>query len=607
MSDIDLKINQLAVQGVPDRASELGQLFPEVMADGKIDVEKLKLLLGEAVEESPERYGLDWPGKREAMRLAQKQSTATLEPMDSESVAWDTTKNIIIEGDNLEVLKLLQKSYYGQVKLIYIDPPYNTGNDFVYNDDFAEPTESYLSRSGQADGEGFRTSSNRETSGRFHSDWLSMMHPRLLAARNLLAPDGVIFISISDRESHNLRLLVEEIFGPENFIADIAHRSRASVSSDKIISENHTHVLLLAKDKSQVEKRRSEFGLEPDLAGFEQGDPADPYKLVPVDGPGGAKKGNPFYEFLGVSGYWRFSKQRMQSMYDEGLIVRTTNGLQQKYFRSKAALGRKTDTTWWQDAGLTSNATKSLANLMGGKYFDNPKPVSLVRRMLKLWAREENDLILDFFAGSGTTGHAVMQQNVEDSGSRRYILVQLPEATGTPDFPKISDITRERVRRAGTAIKMEDNERANDLDIGFRAYKLAASNFKNWDAEVDSLFTEDLEAFVDNINTGASDAGIVHEIMLKAGLRLDTDLTAVEIAGAEVTLAEGGAVAVSANRHITQNFIDGLLALEPRVQQVFLLDAGFGENDSLKVNARHQFAARRSESDPDKDDALRTV
>lgn len=607
MSNQDLAINQLAADGIPDRAQELAQLFPEAMTDGKVDVEKLKLLLGEKVEDSQERYGLTWPGKRDAIRLAQKQSTATLAPMPEESVDWDSTKNLIIEGDNLEVLKLLQKSYYGKAKLIYIDPPYNTGNDFVYNDDFAEPTESYLRRSGDKDDEGLRTSLNKDSSGRFHSDWLSMMYPRLLTARNLLAPDGVMFVSISDKEAHNLRFILEETFGSDNFIADIAHRSRASVSSDKIISENHTHVFLVAKDRSVIDARRGDFGLSPELSGFVSGDASDPYKLVPVDGPGGAKKGNPYYEFMGVTGYWRFSESRMQEMYDQGLIVRTKTGLQQKYFRSKAERSRKTDTTWWADAGLTSNATKALGELLGGKYFDNPKPVSLIARMLELWVRGSEDLVLDFFAGSGTTAHAVLQKNFDDGGNRRFILVQLPEATDNPEFPKISDITRERVRRAGKKIKEDAGLTVGDLDTGFRAFKLSESNFKNWDAEAETLIAEDLEAFVNNINTNANGDGIVHEILLKAGIRLDTDLTAIKVAGQDVTLAAEGLIAVSANRNITQDFIDGLLALKPQVQQVYLLDSGFGDNDSLKVNARHQFAARRSDSDPDKDDALRTV
>ncbi|NVN00141.1 site-specific DNA-methyltransferase [Arthrobacter sp. SDTb3-6] len=258
------------------------------------------------------------------------------------------------------------------------------------------------------------------------------------------------------------------------------------------------------------------------------------------------------------------------------------------------------------EVGRTEHGNKELVALFGEKVFSFPKPSTLIQYFLKTMTSSES-VILDFFAGSGSTAHAVMQQNAEDGGNRRFILVQLPEATDNPEFPKISDITRERVRRAGTKIKAEVGLTGQDLDVGFRAFKLGASNFRNWDVETDTLLAEDLEAFVDNINTNADDDGIVYEILLKAGIRLDTDLQKVSIAGADVTLAMDGLVAVSANRAITQEFIDGVLALEPPVQQLYLLDSGFGDNDSLKVNARHQFAARRSDSDPDKDDALRTV
>ncbi|NVM99798.1 site-specific DNA-methyltransferase, partial [Arthrobacter sp. SDTb3-6] len=250
MSDHALKINQLAAEHMPDRVSELAQLFPEAMTDGRIDVEKLRLLLGEQVEDSQERYGLTWPGKRDAIRLAQKQSTATLEPMPGESVDWVTTKNVIIEGDNLEVLKLLQKSYYGKIKLIYIDPPYNTGNDFVYNDDFAEPTNAYLKRSGQTDNAGFRTSINRETSGRFHSDWLNMMYSRLTIARNILAEDGVLLMSLDDNELSNASLLLKEVFGESDFVTVLPWKSRTAKSDVPFgISVDHEWILICAKKK----------------------------------------------------------------------------------------------------------------------------------------------------------------------------------------------------------------------------------------------------------------------------------------------------------------------------------------------------------------------
>lgn len=620
MSDHDLKINQLAAEGILSRTAELAQLFPEVVTDGKVDVEKLRLLLGEAVENSQERYGLTWPGKRDAIRLAQKQSTATLEPMLDESVDWDTTKNVIIEGDNLEVLKLLQKSYYGKVKLIYIDPPYNTGNDFVYSDNFAEPTEGYLARSSQMDSSGFRTSNNKETSGRFHSDWLTMMYSRLVEARALLDVDGIIFISIDEIEMSKLRLLCDEIFGEGNHIADFVwHNKRGGGNDAKHVAVEHEYVVAYARDKAQLghlfvpyDPKYLNRYKESDDSGrffwdtFRRKSGKQYYAITCPDGTLLEKDeyGNPLS--------WLRSESRFLADLDTGEVrfVEYSDRWSVQ-FKQRLPEGKKPRTIFLEESilssqGTTSDGSSLMLELFGSNIFDNPKPVGLVEHLLS-FSMDPNAIVLDFFAGSGTSAHAVLKMNAEDGGNRRFILVQLPETTDNPEFPRISDITRERVRRAGTKIKEEAGLTAGDLDTGFRAFKLSASNFRNWDTELESLLAEDLEAFVDNINTNASDDGIVHEIMLKAGLRLDTDLTKASIAGADVTLAMEGMVAVSANRSITQEFIDGILALEPQVQQLYLLDSGFGDNDSLKVNARHQFAARRSDSDPDKDDALRTV
>lgn len=619
MSDVDLKINQLAAEGMPDRKAELTQLFPEAMTDGKIDVEKLKLLLGEAVEESPERYGLNWPGKREAMRLAQKQSTATLEPMEDESVDWDTTKNVIIEGDNLEVLKLLQKSYYGQVKLIYIDPPYNTGHKFTYPDKYEKPLEGYLQETGQLQG-GIRTRLNSDTNGRFHSDWLDLMYPRLVVAHSLLKADGVIFVSIDDDEVHNLRHLLDEIFGRENFYGNIVWEKKYSPANDaKRLSDVHDHILVY--QKSDAFKRNLLPRTAENNAPYkhDDGDGRGPYRTdnlsvrtysttydYPLQNPHTGKRFTP-----PQGRAWTTGPETMQSWISENRIYWGRDGEgapQLKRYLSEVQQGTVPTTLWrHSDVGHNDESRKEIKALFGTtSVFDTPKPTRLLRQIIRISTNPE-DLVIDFFAGSGTTADAVLQENAEDGGSRQFVLVQAAEKLGREGYATIADITRERVRRAGKKVAEAAGLSTQDLDTGFRAYKLAASNFKNWDADADSLLADDLEAFVDNINTGASDAGIVHEIMLKAGLRLDTDLRTVEIAGAAVTLAEKGAVAVSANKEITQDFIDGLLALEPQVQQVFLLDTGFGDNDSLKVNARHQFAARRSDSDPDKNDALRTV
>lgn len=618
MSDGAWKIQELASEGLPDRAAELGQLFPEAMTDGKLDIEKLKLLLGEVVDESPERYGLTWPGKRDAIRLAQKQSTATLKPMPAESVDFDTTKNVIVEGDNLEVLKLLQKSYYGGVKFIYIDPPYNTGNDFVYKDDFTEPTQAYLSRSGQVDGSGFKTNLNSEASGRYHSDWLSMMYPRLVTARNLLSKSGLIFISIDDNEVANLRLVCDEVFGAENFIASFIWRRRTG-SNDSLnnASTDHEYVICYGKSSESILngdiKDTSNYkNPDDDTRGpWTTGDltcnktkSQRPNLFYPITDPntGITYEANP-------NRVWAYEPGRMGELISAGQVLfpKNPNGTPMLKRFVKDLRSAVQPSSSLLDVRLNSQATKALRELFGGDHnFDFPKGVDLLERIVAMGSTPDC-IVLDFFAGSGTTAHAVMKLNAEDGGNRRFILVQLPEDTDNPEYPKISDVTRERVRRAGKKINEDHGEKAANLDIGFRAFRLAESNFRNWDSDTDTFLSEELDFYVDNINSGASDDDVVHEILLKAGVPLDVDLKKIQIAGENVYVAMEGLFVTSAARKINQELIDGLLALEPWPVQVVLLDAGFGDNDSLKLNARHQFASRRPESDPDKDNALRTV
>ena len=376
------------------------------------------------VDGNEERYQFTWPDKKKSVLLANAPINKTLRPCREESVDFDTTENLYIEGDNLEVLKLLQETYLGKIKMIYIDPPYNTGNDFVYEDDFASSEAEYIEQSGQYSDVGERLVQNTETNGRFHTDWLNMMFPRIRLARDLLVDDGVLFISIDDNEVANLTKMCDEIFGADNRIALICHKSRASVSNDKIISPNHNTVLFYAKNRLQLESNRKMIGLDPILDGFDldDNDGKGAYRLVPVDGPGGAKKGNPYYEFMGVEGYWRFSKDTMQQKFDEGLVVRKGNSLYQKYYKSTAERTRRTATTWWDDAGLMSSATSKLKALMGEATFDTPKPLELIDRMLRMITfSDDNSIVLDFFSGSATTAHAVMNYNAETGGSRKYI------------------------------------------------------------------------------------------------------------------------------------------------------------------------------------------
>lgn len=535
---------------------QLKALFPELITEGPngvaVNVDVLKALVGDqTATDAEEKYGLNWHGKRRARQLALTPSTGTLRPRPEESVAWDTTNNMMIEGDNLEVLKLLQKSYAGKVKLIYIDPPYNTGKDFVYPDNFQDNIKQYLELTGQVEN-GQKVSTNSEASGRFHTDWLNMMYPRLKLARNLLSDDGVIFISLDDNESSNLKKICDEIFGEENFIANICHKARASVSNDKIISSNHNIITLYAKSQATVFARRDRFGLEPNLDGFDLVDQRGAYKHVPVDGPGGAAKGNPYYTFEGVTGYWRFSEQTMRQKWNDGYVVKIGNGLQQKYYLSDAKESRKTDTTWWDDGMYTSTATARLKSLMGGEVFNNPKPVDLVRRMLRLWARNDGDLVLDFFAGSGTTGQAVMEQNAVDGVKRNFILVQLPECLSVDNSDQksaaqycvsngfetsIAELTKERLRRAAVQVSLEHSLTKSDL--GFRVFALAHSNLRPWSPQANDL-SNTLFDHQDHILEGRTESDILYELLLKLGIDLCVGIERRTVHSKEVHAVGGG-------------------------------------------------------------------
>lgn len=515
---------------VQDNIDKLKQLFPNIFSEGKIDIVRLRQELGEEALTQNEHYELSWAGKSEARLEIQKRTTSTLIPDKEGSIEFDNAQNIFIEGENLEVLRVLQQSYFGRVKMIYIDPPYNTGNDsFVYPDDYSERRDEYLKRTNAIDEEGYLNKQdlwckNTKENGQYHSAWLSMMYPRLYIARNLLREDGVIFISIDDNEAANLKLLCDEVFGEENFITIIAHKSRASVSNDKIISQNHNHILLYAKNQQIIFNERTQFGLKPDLESFNLEDEQGRYKLVPVSAPGGSKKGNPYFEFLGVEGYFRFSKQTMEDMYNEGLIVKNGETLQQKYYLEKAKKTRKTDTSWWDYKFYTSTATTRLNKLLGGDFFTNPKPIELICRMLEL-INDKDGIILDFFAGSGTTAQAVMELNEEDGGSRRFICVQMPELLDEKSegykagYRTIADICKERIRRSIAKI---EKEREGKLEfeakqlLAFAAYKIAPSNFKVWQSDAEKMdLAQQLIDFTQSERANSQPQNMLIELLLK--------------------------------------------------------------------------------------------
>lgn len=561
-----------------ENLAKLKEMFPEVITESKdvngeivaaVDARKLEQLLSTKVIEGDECYDFTWVGKKQAMVEACKPIRKTLRPCREESVNWENTQNLYIEGDNLDVLKLLQESYLNKVKMIYIDPPYNTGNDsFIYPDDYSTNKELYDEEVGAIDESGYRMFKNTETNGRFHSSWCSMIYPRLKLARNLLSEDGVIFISIDDNEVTNLTKICDDIFGDRNRIALICHKSRASISNDKIISPNHNTILFYAKEIINIEYNRKYIGLDPELENFDNTDEHGDYRLVPVDGPGGAKKGNPYFEFLGIKGYWRFSFETMNQKYNNGLIVKKGNSLYQKYYKSTAEKTRRTATTWWDDGGLISSATSKLKTLMGNNTFDTPKPVELVNKMLKMITHyDNNSIILDFFSGSATTAHAVMQLNAEDGGKRKFIMVQLPEVCDEKSeaykagYKNICEIGKERIRRAGKKIVEETGKK--DLDIGFRVLKLDESNMKNVYYAPDELSQSDLVDSISNIKEGRSGYDLLYQCMLDWGLELSLPHETMRINNNEVHIVNDGDLIACFDDKVSEDTIKQIADKKP--------------------------------------------
>ena len=602
------KLKMISRDVVGGNVQKIAALFPQCVTerlnkDGKpehaIDFDKLRAeLSNEVLDEGEERYQFTWPDKRAASRLANTPTTQTLRPCREESVDFDTTQNLYIEGDNLDVLKVLRETYLGKVKMIYIDPPYNTGNDFVYNDDFVQGKGDFEAQSGLFDDEGNQTidpmQRNTESNGRFHTDWLNMIYPRLKVARDFLTEDGAIFISIGDDEEANLIKICDEIFGEQNFIASICHKHRASVSNDRIISENHNHLVFYCKNISTLFSKQNEIGEDPILEGFNYSDERGAYKLTPVDGPGGAKKGNPHYEFLGVLGYWRYSQETMKQKYDAGLIVKTKSGLQQKYYKTQAEKSRRTVTTWWDDDFLTSSATSHLIALMGAKTFDNPKSVNLLLRCLKMITKFSDDaIILDFFSGSATTAHAVMKLNAEDGGHRKFIMVQLPEVTDENSearkagYKNICEIGKERIRRAGRKVKEEAGIMAQDLDIGFRVLKLDSSNMEDVYYTPDNFDANNLFTLADNIKTDRTSEDLLFQVMLDLGIELSANIEKTEIAGKEVWCVDGGYLMACFDRDVNEATITEIAKQKP---VYFVMRDASAANDNVIDNFDQLFA-----------------
>lgn len=568
-----------------------------------IDADVLRQeISAQVVEGTQERYQFTWPDKKKSVVLANAPIAKTLRLDREKSVGRDGTsgsidsENIYIEGDNLDALKLLQETYLGKVKMIYIDPPYNTGNDvFVYDDNFTENSEEFSNISGQRDEYGnllFDMKLNNEANGRFHTDWLNMVYPRIKLARDLLADDGVIFISLDDNESTNMTKICDEIFGRQNRISLICHKARASVSNDKIISPNHNTIMFYAKNFQNIHEKRKFIGLAPDLSGFnvDDDDGRGPYRLVPVDGPGGAKKGNPYYEFLGIEGYFRFSKEIMQKKYDQGLVVKKENSLYQKYFLSAARETRRTVTTWWDDAGLTSNATSYIKNLMGGSFFDNPKPLELIERMLQMITFDDNEaIIMDFFSGSATTAEAVMKMNATDNGKRVFILIQIQEKISQESdayeagYHIIPQIGEERIRRAGKKIKEETNA---DIDYGFRVFKVDSTNMKEVYYKPSDYKQMNIAQYADNIKEDRTSEDLLFQAMLDLGILLSSKIEETEIAGKKIFSVADNYLIACFDSNITEQTVTEIAKQHP--SYAVFRDSGMA-TDSVATNFEQIF------------------
>lgn len=612
MTDLPEKFPLTSADIAAEKRAELRRClaatFPEIIAEDRIDLDQLRRVLGEWGEPDRERFGLTWPGKAACMKVIQAPSVGTLKPCRAESVDWDTTENVFIEGDNLEVLKLLQKAYFGKIKMIYIDPPYNTGKEFIYPDKFSETLETYLEYTGQKDSEGRRFSTNTDASGRYHSRWLNMMYSRLYLAKNLLRQDGFIFISVSDHEASNLKALMNDVFGEENFAAQLVWKSRKFPDSRAKtgVSTDHEYILLYSRSEECALR-----GIERDEDKFSNpdNDPRGPWMSRSILGLATrAQRPNLHYEITDPKTGWKFSPpedtgwryaiDRMQSLINSGAIIfpsKPEGRPREKKFRADM-LSERVAFPSIIDNVFTSDGTAEVRSIFGEEAFDFAKPSKLIASLIEQ-GTSGDDIVLDFFAGSGTTAHALMAVNKQDGGRRKYILVQLPEPTGRDDFRTIAEISKERIRRVAKMISSQQNKELNfspsyELDSGFKAFKLDRSNFRSWEGTVteDEQLEEQLELHIENIAVESSAEDILYELLLKDGFPLATPIEKLAIAGKEVFSIANGALLICLDKQLTQGVIDAMAEREP--QRVICLDAGFQGNDQLKANAVQTFKAR---------------
>ncbi|MFM2339737.1 MAG: hypothetical protein RLZZ360_373 [Candidatus Parcubacteria bacterium] len=590
---------------IAENIAKLKALFPDAFTEGGMNIDVLRQLLGDAkvLDEGEEKYGLTWHGKKQARQIALTPSTGTLVPRKDESVDWATTRNVFIEGDNLESLKLLQKSYAGKARMIFIDPPYNTGNEFIYPDRFQDNLETYLKYTGQIASDGMKFSSNMETGGRLHTNWLNMMYPRIRLARTLLSDEGVIFVTIDDTEQANLRKICDEIFGEENFIANVVWQKKYTRANDaKWFSSNHDHVLCYAKNKdsfvlNQLPRTEDQVSAykNPD------GHPKGPWKATPLHAKSGTN--NSSYTFKnGVTWtppagtYRRFNDASMKMMDEGDEIWFGEKGDQtpsRKSFLSEIKDGVTPTTLWpYDEVGHNHESNSELKALGMAGMFDNPKPTRLIRRMIQLSQSDsKDDLIIDFFAGSSTTAHAVLSANAEDGGTRRFIQIQLPEeidkssVAGAAGYENIAKLSAERIRRAGKTMQ------GKVKDLGFRYFQLNRSGIKAWTPD-----RNDMEGALllnkDHLVEGRSEADILCELLLKRGIELTAPIEERKVAGKSVYSVGYGVLFACLDTSVEATLVDSLAQgildwhreLEPETDShVFFRDSAFAD-DIAKTN-----------------------
>ncbi|WP_278372723.1 site-specific DNA-methyltransferase [Segatella bryantii] len=583
------KLNMQTTNIVDENIKRIGELFPNCLterlnAEGRpevaIDFDQLRQELSkDIVEGAEERYQFTWPDKRNAIRLANAPTTDTLRPCREESVDFDNTKNLYIEGDNLQVLKLLRENYLGKVKMIYIDPPYNTGNDFVYNDDFSQSAGEYMHNSGQEDEEGNRLVANTESNGRFHTDWLNMIYPRLKVAKDLLSDDGVIFISIDDNEQENLKCVCNEVLGAHNFIAQLVwERAFAPKNDARFVSNSHDYVLMYAKNLNDFVIGRLDRTEEANARySNPDNDPRGPWTSgdisvktysastdYPITLPSGRVVNPP------SGGCWRLSKDAYTKYVKENRIwfgPKGDNTPRIKRFLSELKFEGMAPTSilFYKDVGHSQEGAKEVVALLDKGVFDGPKPVRLLKRLLTLANLKEDSIVLDFFSGSGSTAHALMSFNAEKQKNCKFILVQLPEDTDekakVAGFNTIPEIGKERIRRAGKKIKEESPLTTQKLDVGFRVLKLDSSNMQ--DVYYTPAEFNDRDLFEENIKPDRKDEDLLFQCMIELGIELSAKIEKKSIAGKSVWSVSDGYLMACFDKEVNETTITEIARQQP--------------------------------------------